>query len=78
MCRLRRSQPTRSDSITALSRQRSPGHGPSPPLAVHGSEGAVIDGRFAIVGGAARRGLMSVLGWSDTLQMTTPGLIERR
>ncbi len=41
-----------------------------PPLqAVHGAEGAVLDGRFYIAGGAHRQGGRSVISWRDLLQI---------
>jgi N-acetylneuraminic acid mutarotase len=42
---------------------------PPPPLAVHGAEGALIDGRFYIPGGASRAGGLSFMSWSDDLQV---------
>ncbi len=42
---------------------------PPPPLPVHGADGAVLDGQMVIAGGAARHGLLSVLGWTDLLQV---------
>ncbi|MCC5869333.1 MAG: hypothetical protein JJU27_12545 [Gammaproteobacteria bacterium] len=42
---------------------------PSPPLAVHGADGAVVDGRFVIAGGASRHGLTSLTAWRDTVQV---------
>lgn len=44
-----------------------------PPLAVHGAQGAVVDGRFMIAGGAARPGQFSRFAWSGLLQAYTPG-----
>ena len=46
---------------------------PPPPLAVHGAQGAVVDGRFMIAGGAARPGQFSRFAWSGLLQTYTPG-----
>lgn len=43
----------------------------APPLAVHGADGAVVDGRMMIAGGAARHGLMSIFGWTPALQIRT-------
>jgi hypothetical protein len=42
---------------------------PLPPSAVHGAEGAVIDGRFYIAGGATRAGRLSFAAWSSALQV---------
>ncbi len=42
---------------------------PLPPFAVHGAQGAVIDGAFYVVGGATRAGAMSSLAWSSALQV---------
>jgi N-acetylneuraminic acid mutarotase len=36
---------------------------PSPPLAIHGVEGAVLDGRFYVIGGATRAGAQSFASW---------------
>jgi N-acetylneuraminic acid mutarotase len=44
-----------------------------PPLAVHGAQGAVLDGRFMIAGGASRYGRFSRFAWSGLLQAYTPG-----
>jgi N-acetylneuraminic acid mutarotase len=44
-----------------------------PPLAVHGAQGAVVDGRFMIAGGASRQGQFSRFAWSGLLQAYTPG-----
>jgi hypothetical protein len=41
----------------------------APPLPVHGAQGAVVEGRFYIAGGATRAGGMSALAWSNALQM---------
>jgi N-acetylneuraminic acid mutarotase len=41
---------------------------PAPPLAVHGTDGAVVDGVIAIAGGATRHGAFSVAGWTSALQ----------
>jgi len=46
---------------------------PPPPLAVHGAQGAVVDGRFMIAGGASRQGQFSRFAWSGLLQAYTPG-----
>lgn len=46
---------------------------PPPPLAVHGADGAVLEGQMVIAGGAARHGLLSVLGWTDKLQVLASG-----
>jgi len=42
---------------------------PAPPLAVHGTDGAVVDGMITIAGGAARHGAFSVAGWTSALQL---------
>ena len=44
-----------------------------PPLAVHGAQGAVLNGRFMIAGGASRQGQFSRFAWSGLLQAYTPG-----
>ena len=45
----------------------------SPPIqAVHGAEGAVLEGRFYIAGGASRQGMLSAFSWSDLLQIREP------
>jgi hypothetical protein len=41
---------------------------PPPPLAVHGADGAVFQGRLVIVGGASRHGMLSVTAWTDVFQ----------
>lgn len=48
-----------------------------PPLAVHGAQGAVLDGRFVIAGGASRHGQFSRFAWSGLLQAYTPGASDR-
>jgi N-acetylneuraminic acid mutarotase len=45
---------------------------PRPPLAVHGAQGAVVDGRFMIAAGASRYGQFSRFAWSGLLQAYTP------
>jgi N-acetylneuraminic acid mutarotase len=42
---------------------------PRPPYAIHGAEGAIIDDRFYIVGGATRAGGLSFVAWSSALQV---------
>ena len=42
---------------------------PAPPLAVHGSNAAVLQGMIAIAGGASRHGPYSVAGWTSLLQL---------
>jgi hypothetical protein len=42
---------------------------PSPPLAVHGTDGVLLDGMIAIAGGATRHGAFSVAGWTSALQL---------
>jgi hypothetical protein len=51
---------------------------PAPPLAVHGSHGAVLQGAFVIAGGATRHGALSIVGWSDALQVLARPAIARR
>src|SRR5947207_11266044 len=36
---------------------------PAPPLAAHGTDGAVLQGAMVLVGGAAWHGAYSILGW---------------
>ena len=43
-----------------------------PPLAVHGAQGAVVDGRFMIAAGASQYGQFSRFAWSGLLQAYTP------
>ncbi len=43
----------------------------SPPLTVHGADGAVFQGRLVIAGGASRHGARSVTAWTPLLQMMT-------
>jgi Kelch motif len=42
---------------------------PTPPLAVHGSDGAVLEGTIAIAGGSTRHGAFSIAGWTSALQL---------
>jgi hypothetical protein len=42
---------------------------PPPPLAVHGSSGAVLQGMVAIAGGSTRHGALSIAGWTKELQL---------
>jgi N-acetylneuraminic acid mutarotase len=44
----------------------------APPLPVHGAQGAVINGRFVIAGGASRPGSMSRFAWSGLVQAYRP------
>jgi N-acetylneuraminic acid mutarotase len=45
-----------------------------PPVPVHGAQGALIDGRFVIAGGASRPGSLSRFAWSELVQAyTVPG-----
>lgn len=46
---------------------------PAPPLAVHGADGTVFQGRMVIVGGAGRHGALSVTSWTNTLQILEAG-----
>lgn len=39
-----------------------------PPLTVHGAQGAVVDGRFLIIGGALRQGAFSSVSWTSATQ----------
>jgi hypothetical protein len=50
---------------------------PAPPLAVHGTDGAVLRGAMVLAGGATWHGAYSVMGWSDALQLMKPGGIRR-
>jgi hypothetical protein len=43
-----------------------------PPLAVHGTSGAVLQGTIALAGGASRHGAFSISGWTNTLQLYKP------
>lgn len=47
---------------------------PAPPLPVHGTNGAVLQGTIAIAGGASRHGALSVAGWSSALQLIKPAV----
>jgi hypothetical protein len=40
-----------------------------PPLAVHGTVGAVVRDTIAIAGGASRHGAYSVASWTNLLQL---------
>jgi hypothetical protein len=42
---------------------------PDPPLAVHGADGAVMEGRMMIVGGAGRHGALSIFSWTPAFQV---------
>jgi hypothetical protein len=44
----------------------------APPLPVHGAQGAVVNGRFVIAGGASRPGSMSRFAWSGLVQAYRP------
>jgi hypothetical protein len=50
---------------------------PPPPLAVHGSEGAVFEGTLVIAGGAGRHGALSVTSWTDAVQRLDPAALGR-
>jgi hypothetical protein len=50
---------------------------PPPPFAVHGAEGALVDGRFYIAGGATRAGGLSFVAWSSALQAFDLSELER-
>ena len=41
---------------------------PPPMLAVHGVEGAVVDGNLYVAGGAGRHGFWSVFSWTNAVQ----------
>ena len=51
---------------------------PRPPLTVHGTSGAVLQGTMVIAGGATRHGALSLLGWSDALQLMDAALLSQR
>ena len=51
---------------------------PAPPLVVHGTSGAVLQGNLAVAGGATWHGALSIVGWTDALQILTPPAIARR
>ena len=50
---------------------------PPPPLAVHGTDGAVLQGALVIAGGSSRHGALSLAGWSKELQLLKPGAVRR-
>jgi hypothetical protein len=45
---------------------------------VHGTSGAVLQGTMAIAGGATRHGALTLLGWSNALQLMDPTVIRTR
>jgi hypothetical protein len=49
---------------------------PAPPLAVHGSDGALLEGMIAIAGGATKHGAFSVAGWTSALQLFRAGYMR--
>ena len=51
---------------------------PPPPLAVHGSHGAVLQDKLVIAGGATLHGALSITGWTDALQTLERPAIARR
>ena len=51
---------------------------PRPPLTVHGTSGAVLQGTMVIAGGATRHGALTLLGWSDALQLMDAALVRPR
>jgi Kelch motif protein len=51
--------------------------GTRPPLAVHGTSGAVLQGAMAIAGGSTRHGYLTLTGWSKELQLMRPGAVRR-
>ena len=50
---------------------------PTPPLAVHGADGAVLHDTMVIAGGSTRHGALSLTGWSKELMMMKPGSVRR-
>jgi hypothetical protein len=50
---------------------------PAPPLAVHGTDGAVLQGAMVIAGGSTRHGALSPTGWSKELQLMKPGVMRK-
>ena len=42
---------------------------PAPLLAVHGTDGAILQGTLVLAGGASRHGALSLTAWSSTLQL---------
>jgi hypothetical protein len=50
----------------------------APPLAIHGVEGAVIDGRYYVVGGATRAGARSFASWVAETQVFDLEHLDRR
>lgn len=42
---------------------------PPPPLAVHGADGTVFEGRMVVVGGAGRHGALSPSAWARAFQL---------
>ena len=50
---------------------------PIPPLAVHGADGAVLQGAIVIAGGSTRHGALSAAGWSKELMMMKPRVVQR-
>jgi len=50
---------------------------PAPPLAVHGADGAVLQGALVIAGGSTRHGILTFTGWSNTLQIMKHGAVAR-
>jgi hypothetical protein len=51
---------------------------PPPPLAVHGTSGAVLQDKLVIAGGATWHGALSIVGWTDALQTLARPTIARR
>jgi N-acetylneuraminic acid mutarotase len=45
---------------------------PMPPLPVHGTNAAVLQGSIVIAGGATRHGALSAAGWTDAVQLFRP------
>lgn len=43
--------------------------GPASRLPVHGAAHGVMDGRLYVAGGASRQGALSVLSWTDQVQV---------
>ena len=50
---------------------------PAPPLPVHGTDGAMLQGTIVIAGGASRHGALSVAGWSRAFQLFKPAVGRR-
>jgi hypothetical protein len=69
-----------NDRHWMLDTRRSPRRwqpAPPPPLTVHGTSGAVLQGGMVIAGGSTRHGALTLLGWSDALQLMHGGAVRR-